>query len=223
MSEISLTYLHELQHSLNTTTGFDTFNAPNKLDYVFQYCQALLDEVTEAKNCFNWKWWAKEGKENPCYTVLIDPKNYSIELIDMMHFLFSLNQLIFSQEHKIPLYDIEIEPIDPVSKSFFESFKLLLTMEKDIIWIMFACVNFTSESCYSNIHTDPNKIQQINVALKGLFNTFSKLLAYNGMTREDACELYLKKIQVNINRQNNSYSVVNKTEDDNNSIKSAMN
>ena len=96
-------------------------------------------------------------------------------------------------------------------------------MEKDIIWIMFACVNFTSESCYSNIHTDPNKIQQINVALKGLFNTFSKLLAYNGMAREDACELYLKKMQVNINRQNNSYSVVNKTEDDNNSIKASIN
>ena len=95
-------------------------------------------------------------------------------------------------------------------------------MEKDIIWIMFACVNFTDESNYSNVHTDPNKLQQINAALKGLFGTFSKLLAYNGMSRDDACELYLKKMQVNIARQHNSYSVVTKTEDDNNTIKQGM-
>ena len=84
----------DMQYQFNFSIGKDHKSQEYKTYIeVYNLLQALSDEIVEAKNCFNWKWWSKEGKEHPQFNYIFDVKNYQIELIDSLRFILSINIL----------------------------------------------------------------------------------------------------------------------------------
>jgi len=131
--EDSLHEIWRMQRDLNEKIGRDTVFSSNKEAWVFDYITALEQEVSELKDCTNWKFWSVEYKKHDKHAI-IDKQNAKVEMVDILHFVVSLAQ----------------------------------------------CLGFTPESLL---------------------------------------DVYKQKWQVNMNRQDNGYNHLNKTEEDNKSIK----
>lgn len=83
--------LHELfrlQKLLNKRIGIDSDNMSDeeRVKWVLNYCRAMSQEVAELTDSVPWKWWAKYQK--------FDKQNARVEVIDMLHFLISLAQVL---------------------------------------------------------------------------------------------------------------------------------
>jgi len=88
-----LDLIYQMQAELNVIFGRDTVNDPRRVEWLFDYTEALSSEVQELKDCINWKFWSEEGKEKQ-YKKLIDSKNAKIEAIDCLHFLITIFQIL---------------------------------------------------------------------------------------------------------------------------------
>ena len=83
--------LHEifrLQRELNLRIGVDTagMTEEQRQQWVRNYCRAMSQEIAELTDCVPWKWWAKYQK--------FDRQNARVEIVDLLHFLVSLAQVM---------------------------------------------------------------------------------------------------------------------------------
>ena len=80
--------LFEMQGSLNRRIGVDTgaMTDEERVTWVLNYCRALSQEIAELTDSVPWKWWAKYQQ--------FDKQNCRVEVVDMLHFLISLAQVL---------------------------------------------------------------------------------------------------------------------------------
>jgi dimeric dUTPase (all-alpha-NTP-PPase superfamily) len=80
--------LFEMQDSLNRRIGVDVHNMTDedRVKWVLNYCRAMSQETAELTDCVPWKWWAKYQK--------FETQNARVEIVDMLHFLVSLAQVM---------------------------------------------------------------------------------------------------------------------------------
>lgn len=77
-----------LQKLLNKRIGVDTdrMNEAQRQQWLLNYCRAMDQELAELVDCVPWKWWASYQK--------FDKQNARVEIVDLMHFLISLAQVM---------------------------------------------------------------------------------------------------------------------------------
>ena len=96
-----------LQKLLNRRIGVDTDKMDDKQrqQWVLNYCRAMSQEVAELTDCVPWKWWASYQK--------FDKQNARVEIVDLLHFLVSLAQVMeisaddlfeaYTEKHRVNL------------------------------------------------------------------------------------------------------------------------
>lgn len=97
--------IFRLQEQLNRKIGVDTPNLTDeqRQQWVLNYCRAMTQEIAELTDSVPWKWWAKYQK--------FDPQNARVEVIDLLHFLISIAQVLgmspddfydaYTKKHKV--------------------------------------------------------------------------------------------------------------------------
>lgn len=80
--------IFQMQAQLNKRIGVDTatMGDEEKVKWVLNYSRALGQENAELVDSVPWKWWAKYQK--------FDEQNARVEVVDMLHFLVSLAQVL---------------------------------------------------------------------------------------------------------------------------------
>jgi len=99
--------IFRLQRALNLRIGVDTaaMTDEQRQQWTLQYCRAMSQEVAELTDCVPWKWWAKYQT--------FDRQNARVEIVDLLHFLVSLAQVLemtpddifeaYSKKHQVNL------------------------------------------------------------------------------------------------------------------------
>ena len=101
-----LDQIFKLQRELNDRIGLPLFSAMNediRIGWVLRFSRAMGQELAELVDSTPWKWWAKYQK--------FDIDNARIEVVDMLHFLVSLAQVLgltaddlfdlYAKKHKV--------------------------------------------------------------------------------------------------------------------------
>ena len=80
--------LFRMQQALNLRIGVDTsaMDEAQKTKLILNYCRAMGQELAELTDSVPWKWWAKYQT--------FDAQNARVEVVDMMHFLISMAQVL---------------------------------------------------------------------------------------------------------------------------------
>ena len=80
--------IFEMQEKLNRRIGInlDNLGDDEKIKWILNYSRALQQEVSELIDSVPWKWWAKYQK--------FDKQNARVEVVDIMHFLVSIAQVL---------------------------------------------------------------------------------------------------------------------------------
>lgn len=80
--------IFEMQEKLNRRIGInlDDLGDDEKIKWILNYSRALQQEVSELIDSVPWKWWAKYQK--------FDRQNARVEVVDIMHFLVSIAQVL---------------------------------------------------------------------------------------------------------------------------------
>ncbi len=99
--------IFRLQEALNQRIGVNTSGMTDKerQKWVLNYCRAMTQEIAELTDSVPWKWWAKYQK--------FDKQNARVEVIDLLHFLISIAQVLemtpddiyeaYTKKHKVNL------------------------------------------------------------------------------------------------------------------------
>jgi dimeric dUTPase (all-alpha-NTP-PPase superfamily) len=87
-SSDQLRELFRMQQALNARIGVitDGMSEADQTKWVLNYCRAMSQELAELTDSVPWKWWAKYQK--------FDLQNARVEVVDMLHFLISLSQVL---------------------------------------------------------------------------------------------------------------------------------
>ena len=215
----------DMQYQFNFSIGKDHKSQEYKTYIeVYNLLQALSDEIVEAKNCFNWKWWSKEGKEHPQFNYIFDVKNYHIELIDSLHFILSLNILADVKINKFTLLNVylnemKVDNNNEIRNNISFRYFLLESLLSEIQAIKYYLITndlIDIPSQKLNYQIDKNLTKNIYLLVKACWNVLATLLIYcENLTFDDIYKMYTLKMEINKTRQKNNYSVLNKTEDDN--------
>lgn len=80
--------LFRMQMALNARIGVITegMSEADQTKWVLNYCRAMSQELAELTDSVPWKWWAKYQQ--------FDQQNARVEVVDMLHFLISLAQVL---------------------------------------------------------------------------------------------------------------------------------
>jgi dimeric dUTPase (all-alpha-NTP-PPase superfamily) len=80
--------IFKMQFELNKRIGIDSSNMSDedKIKWTLNYSRALAQENAELVDSLPWKWWAKYQN--------FDVQNARVEVVDMLHFLVSLAQVL---------------------------------------------------------------------------------------------------------------------------------
>lgn len=80
--------LWRLQKALNERIGVhtDAMSEQERIQWILNYCRAMSQEIAELTDSVPWKWWARYQK--------FDLQNARVELVDLLHFLISLAQVL---------------------------------------------------------------------------------------------------------------------------------
>ena len=80
--------IFEMQEKLNRRIGInlDDLGDDEKIKWILNYSRALQQEVSELIDSVPWKWWAKYQK--------FDKQNARVEVVDIVHFLVSIAQVL---------------------------------------------------------------------------------------------------------------------------------
>ena len=80
--------IFEMQEKLNRRIGInlDNLGDDEKIKWILNYSRALQQEVSELIDSVPWKWWAKYQK--------FDKQNARVEVVDIVHFLVSIAQVL---------------------------------------------------------------------------------------------------------------------------------
>ena len=77
-----------MQRALNERIGVQTegMSEADQAKWVLNYCRAMSQEIAELTDSVPWKWWAKYKE--------FDEQNARVEVVDLLHFLISLAQVL---------------------------------------------------------------------------------------------------------------------------------
>lgn len=81
--------IFEMQADLNKRILGDRsqpLSDEDKVQWILNYSRALQQEISELIDSVPWKWWAKYQK--------LDLQNAKVEVVDALHFLVSLAQVL---------------------------------------------------------------------------------------------------------------------------------
>lgn len=81
--------IFEMQAGLNKRILGDRsqpLSDEDKVQWILNYSRALQQEISELIDSVPWKWWAKYQK--------LDLQNAKVEVVDALHFLVSLAQVL---------------------------------------------------------------------------------------------------------------------------------
>lgn len=80
--------IFKMQFELNKRIGIDTsgMDEAEKVKWTLNYSRAMQQENAELIDSVPWKWWAKYQK--------FDEQNARVEVVDMLHFLVSMAQVL---------------------------------------------------------------------------------------------------------------------------------
>lgn len=205
----------KMQHELNLVIGKDTLNDPNKEEFLFMYCEALIDEIIELMECYELVFINSEKYE----IININPKNAKIEAIDSLHFLISIFHILD--------IDLSNKNVDPFIYYYDNKKDMKRTHIYDHITEYLKIVNqiknTTNWKWWSkSVKDDPTsqfkkivKPQNVKVYAQNAFTTLMKIFYYLDMTPNDILNIYKQKCQINHDRQNSGYDIKTKTENDN--------
>lgn len=86
--EDQLRLIFRMQEELNRRIGVDTrsMSDDEQVRWILNYCRALNQEIAELTDSVPWKWWARYQT--------FDRQNARVEVVDMLHFLVSLAQVL---------------------------------------------------------------------------------------------------------------------------------
>lgn len=219
--------MKNLQYQLNLRIGQDLKDPKNHTTYwLFNFLQALSDEIVEAKDCINWKWWSKEGKEHGPYTTFLDIDNLKIEIIDALHFILCLELITdYKTKDRFENY-ILMNDNDNVWHTFIYLEGILTSIQNLKGYCGFESVfmkdlNNESLSSFKSGHPINRELKgYIHAFIDHTWNIFYSICAsYLALSLEDIYKIYLLKNEANFKRQDNNYAVLTKTEEDNNLIK----
>ena len=202
--------IYEMQAKLNRYIGRDTLNCPpEKLkNWITDYLWALHDEATELSNCFRWKWWDTKVKENENNRFeLFDEKNAKIELIDMIHFFISLCHLIIvdDDEAKIVVSDLLF------SQKLSEDNHAINRISFKIVQSLILYIILTFQA----IEFDNKTAESLEIPLFILASHIGTIADILHMSPEEILDVYKKKCEINFKRQDQSYAMDTKSEEDN--------
>lgn len=91
--------IFRMQKALNGRIGVhpEEMTEEEQQTWTLNYCRALSQELAELTDSVPWKWWAKYQT--------FDKQNARIEVVDMIHFVVSLAQVLgLSAEDVYDLY-----------------------------------------------------------------------------------------------------------------------
>jgi dimeric dUTPase (all-alpha-NTP-PPase superfamily) len=77
-----------MQAKLSARLGVHTedLSERERIEWILKYSRALQQEISELVDSTPWKWWAKYQK--------FDEQNARVEVIDILHFLISIAQVL---------------------------------------------------------------------------------------------------------------------------------
>ena len=98
--------IFHLQQALNLRIGVDMVNMTEeeRKKWMLNYCRAMSQEIAELTDSVPWKWWAKYQK--------FDKQNARVEVIDLLHFLISIAQVLeMTPEERLCYHNALIQSI----------------------------------------------------------------------------------------------------------------
>ncbi len=80
--------IFRMQKALNARIGVhpERMTEDERIAWTLNYCRALSQELAELTDSVPWKWWAKYQQ--------FDEQNARVEVVDMIHFVVSLAQVL---------------------------------------------------------------------------------------------------------------------------------
>ncbi|MBT3298686.1 hypothetical protein HN385_07180 [archaeon] len=224
---LNLDEIYKLQGELNTVIGRDTINDPKKHEWAFDYVIALHDEATEMFNCTNWKFWSSEGKDKQ-YQKIVDYKNAKIEAIDCLHFLVSLMQVCEIQFDNKLCNNIWTDSSNFVKGKHELLSKYSVDLINDTV-ILMSIIREAAEESKCDVfeknfengykYDFDKRIEVMELIIENCITLLFSIFVILDFEEEDLLKIYKMKHEKNLLRQKNGYSVINKTEADNNEIK----
>jgi len=205
--------IYKLQRELNIIIGKDTVEDPDKLKWSTEYFIALISEAVELMDCINWKGWTTEGKVDQ-YKRIIDLKNAKIEAIDCLHFVMSLIHVYDIKENMIGISQETSNIMSNIIEILWRCNDSLISSTRGEKWYFDIddSIKYTQKLEYDS---KQDIKRNIIICYRLLMDIFQRL----EMSDDDILNIYKMKHEKNILRQKNNYSVLTKTEDDNNEIK----
>ena len=190
--------IFERQRQLNVLTlkriGIDyeaTIRHPEQsLEWIENYRKALSAELAEL---------VREVDENGLKT-----KNGKVEVVDMLHFLVSLSQIVGVEPEQIPLA-MPPNTGEPFPSSALRLFLALDDLQNSLKWKWWA-------------KGGGFKPDRARSAVLALWRGFAGCCVLFDLDFPSLKKIYIAKNQVNFMRQNHHYDEDTKTEDDNQAI-----
>ena len=93
--------IFDMQRQLNLRIGVDTsaMTDEERQQWVLNYCRAMSQEIAELTDSVPWKWWAKYQT--------FDKQNARVEVVDLLHFLVSLAQVLELEAEDVHDYYVQ--------------------------------------------------------------------------------------------------------------------
>ncbi len=191
--------IFEMQMKLNVCTlgniGLDfhrTMADPEqKAVWIENYRKALSSELAEL---------VREVRENGLGT-----QNGQIEVVDLLHFLVTLSQILGISPQEVRLQPAKAQPAS-FSEIVIEAFLALDDLQNSVKWKWWARGGGT-------------KPERARAAVEVLWHCLEVLCALLDMDEETVKKLYVEKNRVNFRRQAQGYNEDTKTEADNTAIR----
>ncbi len=196
---MSMEELFGLQYRLNLRTlrkiglDFDAVTADPEQRYVWieNYRKALSAELAEL---------IREVQENG-----IGSRNGRIEIVDMLHFLISLSQIVQVRPADIP-FPSKTSGEDSFQLCALRTFLALDELQNSLKWKWWATGGGFKE-------------ERATAALLELWDCCAAFCSLFGMDFETMKKTYIAKNRLNFQRQDGEYDEDNKTEEDNLALK----
>lgn len=177
-----------------------------------QYSIAFLSELNELLECYNWEWWKKKE---------VNLNNAKVEVIDIFHFLLSINILKAHYINNLLLINTIDEFIYGIEKYYMENHENNI-IDK-ILYLNYLVSNFYHNSFIDYIHRFNIKKELIDkYDLKTLYSFFKyplellKIINVNffvlmqyifNENTDEFFKMYILKYILNIIRQKYGYKI----------------
>lgn len=150
------------------------------------WSRAIMDEISEALNSFDWKWW-KKGE--------LDKENLIVELIDIIHFSISST---FCLCNKSKVDGSEEDIIDEIVSKVNNFYKETETV--------YYSESHNREKFVENMLLKHFSINYIKVYPDEFISKVIFMLECLGLSFDDIYRKYMIKNTLNIFRMNNGYA-----------------